>query len=67
MKPKIKISIIGPGKVFGEDDVVLKRNYSTTLRCIERNSEAYLMPREDFLRIFKGNEHAWTSMFNQAS
>ena len=63
-RPKIKIAIIGTGKVFGEDDIVLKRPYSNTLRCLERDSEAYIMPKDDFIRLFRGNENAWKIMFN---
>ena len=64
---KIKLSNIGPLQIFGDDDCLLKRNYTCSLRCVKRGSQAYLMQREDFLRIFKGNEDAWDSMFKAAS
>jgi hypothetical protein len=47
-------------------DVVLYKNYTSTLKCIESNSEAYLMKRKDFLRLFKTNEEAWRLMFIHA-
>jgi CRP-like cAMP-binding protein len=66
-KHKIKLTILGEGQLFGDDDVILKRNYSCTLKCIQNDSEAYLISRHDFLRLFKGNEEAWRLMFESAS
>lgn len=62
-KVRIRLLVLGRGQTYGESDVVLNRNYTTTLRCIENNSEAYVMPREEFLRLFKTNEEAWKVMF----
>ena len=66
-KMKIRLSILGPGKIHGEADVALYRNYTTTLRCIENNSEAYLMDRQDFFRLIKKNDEAWRLMFANAT
>jgi hypothetical protein len=65
-KVKIRLAILGKGQVHGEGDVVLCRNYTTTLKCIERGSEAFVMNREDFLRLFKTNEESWRIMFDGA-
>ena len=66
-KPKIKLCRIGPGQIFGDDDALLQRRYSASLRCVSRDSKAYLMGRTDFLRMFKGNEEAWKTMFAVAT
>lgn len=63
---KIRLSILGPGQVFGDIDVILCRKFTTTLKCIENNSEGYIMEREHFLRLFKTNEEAWKIMFKCA-
>ena len=65
-KVKIRIGILGPGHIFGNDDLILGRNYTTTLKCLENDSEAFVMTREDFLRLFKSSEDAWELMFEHA-
>ena len=65
-KTKIRLTILGPGKTHGEADVALYRNYTTTLKCLENDSEAYLMDRQDFFRMFKKNDEAWKLMFQNA-
>lgn len=57
---------MGPGHIFGNDDLILGRNYTTTLKCLENDSEAFVMTREDFLRLFKSSEDAWELMFEHA-
>ena len=49
--------------MFGDDDVVLNRRYTATLKCIQQGSEAYIITRADFLRMFNRNEEAWKVMF----
>ena len=60
---KIRLLVLGRGQTYGESDVVLNKKYTTTLRCIQNDSEAFVMPREEFLRLFKTNEEAWKVMF----
>jgi len=56
------LSVLGPEQLHGEWDVVMDKNYSTTLRCLEEDSEAFVMNRPDFMRLFKTNEEAWKIM-----
>ena len=65
-KVKIRLSILGPGQVHGEGDVVLNRHYTTSLRCMENDSEAFLMNKDDFMRLFKSNDEAYKIMFAAA-
>jgi hypothetical protein len=46
---------------------MLKRPYTSSIKCIENDSEAYMMPRDEFLRMFKINEEAWRVMYATAS
>ena len=51
-KIKQKVSVCLPGYVFGE----MMRVYSCQMRCEEKDSECYVLHRDDFWRIFKGQE-----------
>ena len=63
---RIRIAVLGVGQTHGEGDVVLDNNFTTTLKCIEHGSQAYVMSRRDFLRLFKTNEEAWRIMYSYA-
>jgi CRP-like cAMP-binding protein len=65
-KVKVRLAILTAGQLHGDGDVVLRRHYTTTLRCVERDSEAYLMNKDVFLRLFRGNGDAWKRMFAHA-
>jgi CRP-like cAMP-binding protein len=60
------MGIIGKGSIFGDDDIILKRNYTNTFRCIKNDSQVYFIRREDFLRIFKSHKEAWKLMYQSA-
>ena len=47
-------------------DMVKNRGYTCQMRCEEKNSECYVLNREDFCRIFKGNDEAWKKMLEDA-
>ena len=59
---KIRLSVLSAGQMHGEWDVVMDKKYTTTLKCIEEDSEAFVMNRPDFMRLFKTNEEAWKIM-----
>ena len=63
---KLRLAVLGPGQIHGEGDVVLDKNYTSTLRCIEQDSELFIMNRDDFLHLFKQNEAAWRIMYQDA-
>ena len=60
---KIRLTTLGPSQSYGESDVVLGRSYTTTITCMENDSQGYLMKRDDFLKLFTNNEAAWNIMF----
>ena len=63
---KIKLALLGPGQVFGEDDMIAERNYSSSLVCNANGSQLYAMSKSEFFRIFKSNAEAWKLMFKIA-
>ena len=52
------MSVIGEAQLFGDEDIMLKRPYSSSLRCIQNDSEAFMMPGEEFLRLSKMSDEA---------
>jgi hypothetical protein len=58
------MSLIGVGQVFGDDDVIQDRQYKASLKCTQNDSFVYTIVKVDFLRFFKKNGEAWTSMWS---
>jgi CRP-like cAMP-binding protein len=52
-----KLALLGPGQMFGEEDVVQERNFSSTVVC--RSNQGLL-----FCKL-KGNEECWRIILNQ--
>jgi CRP-like cAMP-binding protein len=54
-----RVSLIGAGQTFGEEDVMAQRDYSCSVRCISKVAEVFCMKHDEFLRKFKGNKDSW--------
>lgn len=50
---QIKLSLVGVGHVFGDDDVIADRPFKATLTCIKNDSFLYTMAKADFVKFFK--------------
>lgn len=48
----VTVGFLGPGKVFGDVDVVMKRNYMYTLKVNVAGSIIYKLKAESFWRYF---------------
>lgn len=42
--------IIGNGHLFGQDDVLNQRNYTTSVRCISNSGKLFVMKANDFIK-----------------
>ena len=54
-----RVSIIGTGQTFGEEDVMVERNYTCSVKCISKFADVFCMKYDEFLRKFKGNKESW--------
>ena len=55
---KYKITIYGPGSLIGEEDIINRKYYSSTLRCLSQKGRLYRMKIEDF-QHFKNSHDSW--------
>ncbi|CDW81071.1 UNKNOWN [Stylonychia lemnae] len=60
-----KILLLGPGQMFGEDDVVHERPYSQTIICRSNTGLTFAMRANEFFRKLKSNEECWKIILNQ--
>lgn len=37
------------GQMFGEEDVITERNYTTTLKCLTANGAVYCIKADEFI------------------
>ena len=54
---------MGPGLVFGDDDILTNRPYKASLKCVTNDSLVYLLQRDEFLRIFRTENETWNVQF----
>lgn len=45
--------------MFGEEDVLAERNYSSTVVCKSNTAEAYCIKNAEFFRKMKANNESW--------
>ena len=47
--------ILGPGGIVGDEDVVNRASYTSTVRCLSQKGTVYELSRENFKLLFDGN------------
>eukprot|EP00347_Sterkiella_histriomuscorum_P023290 403335214 len=60
-----KIAILGPGQMFGEDDVIHERQYTSTIICRSNVGQVFAMKAQEFFRKLKPNEECWRVILGQ--
>lgn len=60
----VKLSLLGVGLVFGDDDILTNRPYKASLKCVRNDSIIYLLQRDEFLRIFRTENETWNVQFS---
>lgn len=48
----IRIALLGKGSVFGEEDLINNKPYSSSLICSQHKSVVFLLPASEFERVF---------------
>ena len=51
--------MLGPGQIFGDDDILFDRPYSSTIVCRSNNGIVIQMNGPELLKKMKGNEECW--------
>lgn len=55
----IKITLIGAGQMFGEEDVLSNRNYTTTVTCVSKVGDVFCIKNNEFFRKLRANTESW--------
>lgn len=58
----IKVALIGKGQIFGQEDVLSNRNYTTSVQCVSMNAAVYCMKAEEFNYRMAKDERVWKSL-----
>ena len=48
--------------MFGEEDVLVERPYTTSVTCMSNTGSCYAMKSSEFFRKLKGNEESWKAI-----
>jgi hypothetical protein len=60
----VRVANVGVGQVMGFEDVILKRAYTTTVRCISTTGSLYAIKSEDFEQKMKKSEKTWNALID---
>ena len=55
----MKISIICAGQIFGNEDVLNDRNYTTTVKCLSNEAMVYCIKAEEFKNRMSRDDKTW--------
>jgi len=58
-----KLALLGPGQMFGEDDVIFERRYTSSVFCRSNTGVLFCMKNAEFFRKLKSNEDCWKTIF----
>ena len=59
MAKDIKVSILCAGQIIGQEDVILGRNYASTVRCISNRASLFVIKAEEFLQRLSRDDLTW--------
>ena len=65
-KRSLKLSHLGSGLVFGDDDCIAGRGFSSSLKCLSQTGSLIVMKAEEYLKCFKQQSDAWKTQFDIA-
>lgn len=61
----MKVSVLGKNQMFGHEDVLNNRNYTTTVKCISNHASIYCCKAEEFFNIINRDERSRKILYNQ--
>lgn len=61
----IKLSLLGPGQVFGCEDLINGRDYTGSLVCAANNSEIFELNKKEVFSFLKSNSECWSVLNKQ--
>lgn len=61
-----KIAILGAGQMFGEDDIVAERNYTSAVFCRSNQGFVFCIKTIEFFRKLRPNDECWKIILSQA-
>jgi len=60
----MKVALIGKNQMFGHEDVLNYRNYTTTVKCVSNSASIYYCKAEEFYNIINRDEKSWKILAN---
>ena len=60
----MKVAVIGPNQIFGHEDVLFQRDYTTTAKCISNNAIYYMCKAEQFRNLIQKDDKIFDILSN---
>jgi hypothetical protein len=52
--------------MFGDEDIINNRHYTTTVRCLSTNANLYCIKAEEFINKFGKDDKTWKMVVDRA-
>ena len=62
----LKLTLLGAGQMFGEEDVIRERPYTTSVTCKSNTGSVFCWKSTEFFRRMKSNEESWKYVKRQS-
>ena len=60
MKPHIiRVALLNIGQIFGHEDIMNQRNYTTSVKSVSNDSELYCCSANDFHYFMHKDDRTW--------
>jgi CRP-like cAMP-binding protein len=60
----LKISLLGPSSLLGEDDVIGRDTHTCSARCYSRSGKLYAIEKESFMDIIAHNNESYNAVID---
>lgn len=54
-----KLALLGPGQIFGDEDILAERPYTSTIICRSNNGVVIQMNGPELLKKMRANDDCW--------
>ena len=53
MPSRLKLTVLGSGMMFGDDDAVANRPYKAQVKCITQEGKIIILKKDEYMKCFK--------------
>ena len=60
----IKVAVLCAGQIFGQEDVINMREYTTSVKCLSTNASVYCIKSDEFFARLSKDDKTWNQIID---